>query len=284
MIETRFVRADRSSSTLRSLVCAGDTLDEEGVRAAIGGERSTRSIVAGIERHVSSMEAEAEAEALHGDLEAKLSAQLDVGAFALSGGVDAALLLALAVRRGRRPVAYTLRPRLCRDDGSYDEHAAALAIGRALGVEVIVVDATDEDFVEALPDALRAIEVPLYNLHPVARLLLARRVAADGHTALVTGDGADQRCARRDGHDYLPLVAALTRAAGLSWVCPYLHPSLVELDATTSEKPELRALLARDLAAVAATPKRPRLAPSIALAAPVAEYTTRWLRSSLGLG
>ena len=279
MIETRFVRADRSASTLRALVRAGDVLDQEGVRAALAGERSVRSIVVGIERHVERMTVEA----LHGSLEAKLSAQLHIGAFALSGGVDAALLLALAVRKGLRPVAYTLRPRLESDDGSYDEHAAALRIGRQLGVEVVVVEATDDDFVEALPDALRAIEVPLYNLHPVARILLSRRVAADGHTALVTGDGADQRCGRRDGHDYLPLVAALTRVAGLEWVCPYLHPSLVELDDTTADKPALRALLARDLPDVAATPKRPRLAPPISLPAALATHTTRWLRSSLGL-
>jgi asparagine synthase (glutamine-hydrolysing) len=187
------------------------------------------------------------------------------------------------VRRGLRPIAYTLRPVLHGDDGSYDEHAAALAIGRALGVEVVVVEATDDDFISALPDALAAIEVPLYNLHPVARLLLARRVAADGHAALVTGDGADQRCAGTDGHDYLPIVAALTRTAGLSWVCPYLHPSLTELDTTTVEKPALRALLARDLGDVAAAPKRPRLAPHIALPASVAAYTTVWLRSSLDL-
>ena len=128
-----------------------------------------------------------------------------------------------------------------------------------------MVDASDDDFLAALPDALSAVEVPLYNVHPVARLLLARRVAADGHMALVTGDGADQRCQRRDGHDYLPLVASLTRAAGLTWVSPYLHPSLVELDETTVEKQPLRALLARDLPDVAHAPKKPRLAPALSL-------------------
>ena len=282
MIETRWCRQEQRASTLRSLLADGDVLDEEGVRAAVSGAPSVRSIVAGIERHVEHIDVPP----LQGVLEHKLSAQLEVGgrlpAFALSGGIDAALLLALAVRSGLRPVAYTLRPRLRADDGSYDEHAAALAIGHALGIEVIVVEADDEAFLDALPAALRAMEVPLYNLHPVARLLLARRVAADGHAALVTGDGADQRCARRGGHDYLPLVATLTRSAGLEWVAPYLHPSLHELDHTSREKPALRALLARDLPALAATPKRARLAPVIG-GIDVAAHTTAWLRTDLGL-
>lgn len=279
MIETRFVREGRRASSLRALVRAGDALDPEGVRAALAGERCTRSIVRGVERHVEP----ADARPLSGDLEAKLSAQLDHTAYALSGGVDASLLLALAVRRGLRPTAYTLRPRLSADDGSYDEHAQAVAIARALGVDLVVVDATDRDFVRALPDALSAVEVPLYNAHPVARLLLARRVAADGHTALVTGDGADQRCARSAGHDYLPLVASLTRAAGLTWVSPYLHPSIVELDEATAQKWPLRALLARDLPDVARAPKRPRLAPSLSLSMPIGAYSTRWLQQSFGL-
>ena len=78
-------------------------------------------------------------------------------AVALSGGLDSAVVLALLRELGARHVpAYVLAARL---DG-YGEVDAALATARALGAEVVVVEATGADFTRALPDCIRAVEAP----------------------------------------------------------------------------------------------------------------------------
>ena len=98
-----------------------------------------------------------------------------------------------------------------------------------------------QDYVDALPAAIAACEAPLYNLHPVSRHLLARAVRADGHTTLISGDGADEIFRGDSGADYLPLVGALTRAAGLTALAPFLAPPLASV-APDPDKHELRRL------------------------------------------
>ncbi len=287
MIEAavRFCGRGREAPTIGELVSPGDRLDLDGVAEALGvAHASGRSIVDGI-RRVSVVRGPSMAG--RRSIEEVLGEALPVsGAYALAGGIDAALLVSLARRRGLHVVAYTLRPHLAADavpsdPARYDEHEAAIAIATRLGIELHLVDADDADFREALPAALRAIETPLYNLHPVARMILARRAAADGHAILVTGDGADQRCARTSGADYLPLVDALTVAAGLRHTRPYLAAGLAALEGDL-DKRALRELLARDLPEVAARPKRGRYAPTITLDGLTDEGGVRELAARLG--
>jgi asparagine synthase (glutamine-hydrolysing) len=129
------------------------------------------------------------------------------------------------------------------------------------------VRAREDDFLEALPGAVVAGSAPLYNLHPVSRSLLARAAREDGFEVLVTGDGADEIFRGTSGGDYLPIVGALTRAAGLRPEAPYLDPGVAPF---VAEDPGKRAL--RDLALeldvpeeIARRPKRPRLAPPMDL-------------------
>jgi asparagine synthetase B (glutamine-hydrolysing) len=113
--------------------------------------------------------------------------------------------------------AYVLAPRL----PGYDEREVALRTARHLGAEVVVVEVTAEDFVAALPEAVRHVETPLYNLHPVAKLLLARALARDGVEVALGGDGADQLFTRDRSADYLPLTRALFDAAGVTLRAPF---------------------------------------------------------------
>lgn len=180
-------------------------------------------------------------------------------ALALSGGVDSAVLAALLRDRVQ---LYTLAP----DFPGYGEVDEAASIADALGLPLRRIPLRQHDLVAALPAAIRACESPLYNLHPVSRHHLARAVHADGHTRLISGDGADERFRGHTGADYLPIVGALTRAAGLRAFAPFLAPELAGLPHDPG-KQSLRNLAAQlgipD--AVAWRPKTPRYAPAIDL-------------------
>ncbi len=186
----------------------------------------------------------------------------------LSGGLDSALLLALAVSLGKTPRTYVLRPLLDGTSG-YDESDAAVATARALGVEVEIIDATQDDFIAALPAAVAAAETPFWNLHPVSKRLLADRARADGFSAVLTGDGADEAFASAPTDDYLPLVAAITASCGIALRSPFFaETEVAAARATDVGKQALRDLARAFLpASICDAPKRARLAPTIGLSA-----------------
>jgi len=262
-LETRVEFGGVAGSSLRALVGAARVrLDPEGVRAAFGErEPSGATCIAGARREWPGLARPSSTGPLP-ELLARACANIPAGsaALALSGGVDSAVLAALL--RGR-VVAYTLAPEL----PGYSEVSEAQCIADALGIEVRRIPATEEDFVAALPAAISACECPLYNLHPVSRHLLARAVQADGFEMLITGDGADEVFRGTSGADYLPIVGALTRAAGLVAVAPFLDPVVASSVAADPGKRALRAL-ADELGvpgAIAWSPKSPRFAPAMDL-------------------
>lgn len=180
-------------------------------------------------------------------------------ALALSGGVDSAVLAALL--RGRVAV-YTLESGLA----GYCEGDEAQSLADRLGLELRRVRVDEEALVRAVPGAIRACETPLYNLHPVSRYLLARAVRADECDVLITGDGADEVFGGTNGGDYLPVVGALTRAAGLTAWAPFLDPAVAGFGLDVGKR------MLRDLAVelgvpveVATRVKRPRFVPALDL-------------------
>jgi asparagine synthase (glutamine-hydrolysing) len=144
---------------------------------------------------------------------------------ALSRGLDSALVLALAQRLRNKPVpVVTLATRLV----GYCELEQTLETARLLGVDSVeVIDVGGQDLVAALPSAIAACETPLFNLHPVSRILLARAVAHCGYDAMLTGDGADQVFAGSDARNYLPIVGAMARATRLAFVSPFFDERIV---------------------------------------------------------
>jgi hypothetical protein len=186
---------------------------------------------------------------------------------ALSGGLDAALVVATLRQAGRRlPEAITLRTGL----PDYDESERAARVAAALGVKVHELAVTGDDLVAALPDGIAAMEQPLYNLHPIARLLLARGAARLGARVLVTGDGADQALSGQPASDYLPLMADLTSSAGLTLWSPFLDERVVA--AALAFGPDLQKRALRALASslglpawLTEAPKRSLLAPPLDL-------------------
>ena len=245
----------------------GDTsvlLDPAGVRAAFGErEPDGATCIAGARRVLAPAPRREPPRPLRGLLE-RVCATLPAGrvALALSGGVDSAVLAALL---GARATVYTLVPGL----PGYGEEAEASAVAARLGLPLRRVHVGPRDYVDSLPAVIAACECPLYNLHPVSRYLLARQVRADGFDALVTGDGADEVFCGTSGADYLPIVDALARAAGLAPVTPFLDRRVAPFVAEDREKRALRAL-ALELGVpgeIALRPKQPRFAPPIDLSA-----------------
>jgi hypothetical protein len=268
-------RGARGPSLVALVGDAPVRLDPEGVRAAFGEIDATDATCIEGARIVSpALAARAEVRPLRALLEGAC-ARLPAGrvALALSGGVDSAVLAALLAERA---VLYTLAPRF----PDYGEETEASAMARRLGAELRRVPVDEADFVDALPAVIRACERPLYNLHPVSRHLLANAARADGFAVLVTGDGADEVFRGTSGADYLPVVGALTRAAGLVPSAPFLDPEVAPFVAPDPDKRALRAL-AEELGvppAIAQRPKRARFAPPMDLTlylSPMLD-TTRW--------
>ena len=222
-------------------------------------------------------------------LRASLQRALDSGkrvALALSGGLDSALLLALLRELGalRHVTAYILAT----DMPDYCERDAALELAAQMQANVKIVRANEADFVAALPRTTHAVEEPMFNLHPVAKLLLADAMAADGVEVAITGDGADQVLRRDRSANYLPLCHALFDAASVD-----LHPPFVDAAVVahlTSIAPDPNKQCLRDLGArlnlpnrLVHGPKRGRFAPAMNLATLLDRDRTQALADTLGL-
>lgn len=188
-------------------------------------------------------------------------------ALALSGGLDSALLLGMLHACGIRDIpAYVLATGM----PGYDERDTALATARRLGADVVVVEVDAEDFIAAVPDAMGHLEEPLYNMHPVAKLLLASAMRRDGIERAISGDGVDQVMRRDTSADYLPLCRTLFQAAGVELVPPFLDRHVVghllslppDADKACIRRLGQRYGVAPELVE---GPKRSRLAPAMAL-------------------
>ncbi|MGS0892131.1 asparagine synthase-related protein [Burkholderia stagnalis] len=222
-------------------------------------------------------------------LRASLQRALDSGkrvALALSGGLDSALLLALLRELGahRHVTSYIF----VTDMPDYCERDAAQELAARMQASVKLVRASEADFVAALPRTTHAVEEPMFNLHPVAKLLLAEAMAADGVEVAITGDGADQVLRRDRSANYLPLCHALFDAASVE-----LHPPFVD-DAVvahlTSLAPDPNKQCLRDLGGrlnlpdrLVHGPKRGRLAPAMELGNLLERDRVRALADALGL-
>jgi asparagine synthase (glutamine-hydrolysing) len=273
-IERVYARED--GATAASLLSLVPPLgfDRDGVLAAWGElDDPGATVVAGVRRlvadpklapsfaHLRSFDAwRADFE----DAVAQIAKSARAPVVALGGGIDAAAVLVAWRASGlAMPAVVTLETGLA----DYDEVDAALATARTLDVRCEVVPIAAAGLVDLVDDAVAAAETPLYNLHPVHRLALSRALHRAGYATLVTGDGADAVFAGQPDHDYVPIVAALTRAAGLQLASPFFDARMVT--AHTAPRPKKRML--RDyltnagLRAIARRPKQPRLMPALAL-------------------
>ncbi|MES2824105.1 MAG: asparagine synthase-related protein [Pseudomonadota bacterium] len=184
-------------------------------------------------------------------------------ALALSGGIDSAMILALIKEAAINNVEiYTLATGI----QEYCELEVTKRTARYYGVKLNVVQASQADFVNALPDAISSCETPLYNLHPVSKLLLARAMKNNGVDCIITGDAADQAFSGSVANNYLPIVGSIMRGEGMGFASPFFDKQVVAfgLSVMDSDKSALRKLgLSLLPEFLQHQKKQPRLAPAM---------------------
>jgi len=162
----------------------------------------------------------------------------------------------------------------------YDEVDAAVTIAARYGCTCETVEISVDDIVDAIPEAAVVGETPLYNLHPVTRLVLARELARRGFATLVTGDGGDAAFAGVPDHDYVPIVAAYT-SAYLAHASPYVDPIVIAASIAAGsgadDRGVLRGYVGDD------RPKRPRMMPALDVARVIDRARIDQLARQLGL-
>lgn len=148
----------------------------------------------------------------------QLLSDVPVGIF-LSGGIDSAIVAALAARHHGRLPSYTV--------GFGAEHKScelmdAEATAKVLGLEHYPVQVTPHQMWDAFEECIAAIEEPLATPSVLAMWHLARRAREDV-TVVLSGQGTDEPWG-----GYLRYQAELWRArvpfpVGMGWIRPLLH-------------------------------------------------------------
>ena len=124
---------------------------------------------------------------LEAAVQSRLLADVPVGCY-LSGGIDSAVLAALAVRHTHQLQTFALRF----EDPAYDETAAQHRVVQHLGTHHHELLCTDRMVRQHLPEVVWHCETPLLRTAPVPMFLLSSLVAEHGIKSVLTGEGADE--------------------------------------------------------------------------------------------
>ncbi len=123
---------------------------------------------------------------LRASVKRRLRADVDVGCY-LSGGVDSALVAAMAVDLGARPTAFTVGF----TDRKFDESNEAATIARDLDIPHSTVVFGSKEFMPSLIRSIVAFENPINNPHGAAKNLLAAH-ASQRVKVVLSGEGSDE--------------------------------------------------------------------------------------------
>lgn len=110
-------------------------------------------------------------------------------ALLLSGGIDSALISALAQETGCEARAYVAGSDR---DGAGGDISEAAAVAQDLGLDLQRVVLDEADFVHGWQEMVREGGMPLSTPNEVAIHRLAKRIAADGAVVALSGEGADE--------------------------------------------------------------------------------------------
>lgn len=138
----------------------------------------------------------------------------------LSGGVDSALLCALASAQGKKLHTFTLG---YDEYGGYDERHNAGISARELGIENTQVVISRDDFDEHLDELLIHMDEPLNDPAALPLYLLFKKIGAQGYQVALSGEGSDELFL---GYRQYFEVLDIEKAASLhhkNWLKKYFH-------------------------------------------------------------
>jgi asparagine synthase (glutamine-hydrolysing) len=118
----------------------------------------------------------------------RLRSDVEVGTY-LSGGIDSAIVTALAVRHASRTVR-TFSVGF--EDLAFDESPAQDVMSDHLGTRNERLVISSSDIATAFPDAVRHAETPVFRTALTPMYLLSRKVQEAGIKVVLTGEGADE--------------------------------------------------------------------------------------------
>ncbi len=175
-------------------------------------------------------------ETLRSAVDARLVADVPLGAF-LSSGIDSSLIVALMAERDRSAVqTYTIGF----EEPEFDESKHAADIAAHLGVQNTMQILQGRDVLAQLPDVVRYFDEPMAD-YSVLPTLAVSKLAREHVTVALTGDGADEELggykyylAQRWMDRYLADVPVSARAA-VAKMAPFLPSAGVKRIAARSD-------------------------------------------------
>lgn len=138
----------------------------------------------------------------------------------LSGGIDSALICAIASGQGQKMPTFTLG---YDEYSGYDERANARESAKELGLEHTEVVIGQKNFIGSLDSVLDHMDEPLNDPAAVPLYLLFEAIAKEGHKVVLSGEGSDELfLGYRQYFEYLDIE----KAASLhhkNWLKKYFH-------------------------------------------------------------
>ncbi len=156
---------------------------------------------------------------LHQSIQKRLDTDVPIAAL-LSGGIDSAMICAIAVCQGKKLPTFTLG---YDEYSGYDERINAKSTANELGLENTEVIISQHDFDEYLDTVLDQMDEPLNDPAALPLYLLMRRISSDGYKVVLSGEGADELfLGYRQYFEYLDIENAAT-LHHKNWLKKYFH-------------------------------------------------------------
>ncbi len=126
----------------------------------------------------------------------------------LSGGIDSALIAAIAKEQGTSLETFTLG---YTEYQNYDERANAKFTADALGIKNRAVEISQDDFIGASEKVFDAMDEPLNDPAAIPLYLLFEGIKKEGYKVVLSGEGSDELfLGYRQYFEYLDIEKAVT--------------------------------------------------------------------------
>ena len=158
-------------------------------------------------------------EDLHRSIRLRLPREVRAAAL-LSGGLDSAMICAVAASQGTKLPVFTLG---YDEYGAYDERSNARVTAEYLGLEHTEVVISRHDFDEHLDELLDHMDEPLNDPAALPLYLLMKKISSEGYKVVLSGEGSDELfLGYRQYFEYLDIEKA-SSLHHKNWLRKYFH-------------------------------------------------------------